>query len=38
LLNGRFQLEGLGEVSVKGKSHAIVTFRVTGPPVEQVDA
>jgi adenylate cyclase len=38
LLNGRFQLEGLGEVSVKGKAQAIVTFRVTGPPVEQVDA
>ena len=29
MINGRFQLERLGEVSVKGKAHAIVTFRVT---------
>ena len=37
-LNGRFQLERLGEVSVKGKAHAIVTFRVTSSVVERVEA
>jgi adenylate cyclase len=38
LLNSRFQLERLGEVSVKGKAEAIVTFRVTSPSSEQVEA
>ncbi|HET9607868.1 MAG TPA: adenylate/guanylate cyclase domain-containing protein [Nitrospira sp.] len=37
-LNGRFQLERLGEVSVKGKAHAIVTFRVTSSVVERAEA
>jgi adenylate cyclase len=37
LLNGRFQLERLGEVSVKGKAGAIVSFRVTSPIEEQVE-
>ena len=38
LLDSRFQLERLGEVSVKGKAQAIVTFRVTSPTVQQVEA
>jgi adenylate cyclase len=37
LLNGRFQLERLGEVNVKGKTQAIVTFRVMSPTPEQVE-
>ena len=37
-LDGRFQLERLGEVSVKGKAQAIVTFRVMSRAAEQVEA
>jgi adenylate cyclase len=38
LLNDRFQLERLGEVNVKGKTQAIVTFRVMSPASEPVEA
>jgi adenylate cyclase len=37
-LDGRFKLERLGEISVKGKAQAIVTFRVMSPTAEQVEA
>lgn len=33
LLNNRFQLESIGEVSLKGKSQALVAFRVVPPDV-----
>jgi adenylate cyclase len=38
LLGDRFQLERIGEVSVKGKAQAIVTYRVVSPIPEQVEA
>jgi adenylate cyclase len=38
LLDERFHLEHLGEVNVKGKAQAIVTYRVTSHIAERVEA
>lgn len=35
LLDNRFQLESIGEVALKGKSQALVAFRVVPPDVER---
>jgi adenylate cyclase len=35
LLDNRFQLEGIGEVALKGKAQALSAFRVVPPEVER---